>query len=372
MPVPTTAAKTPARAPAAAGRASRLAKIGEQIQMYSLNGSPITGFIGPDGRLRYLPRPGADYADQDQDEDAVAADAAPALPPISKPADGKSSADNGAKSLQAASALASILPKQGEASSSRALPSSPAPQRSAPFGSSLGGTSSLQPRFDDDTSAALQSNSSPLRPASRAGSHFSSSLGMGLGLADASNELPDEEAYMREIIAQEEQKRREAVGRSATLQHKSSASRLMAKFGAGGGGGGGGSGSSNGGVSSRPPSSPAPASSSYSARSGGGFRSSSPSKAAPVSRGTSLIKPASSSKTSTAGSASSKSAAAATSSASGRGGKQRLSLINARGEVVPIEDIREEDVPVEQKAQLARMFHRLGMGLGIGGSPKKR
>jgi hypothetical protein len=63
---------------------------------------------------------------------------------------------------------------------------------------------------------------------------------------------------------------------------------------------------------------------------------------------------------------------ASSSAASGRGGKQRLSLINARGEVVPIEDIREEDVPVEQKAQLARMFQRLGMGLGIGGSPKKR
>lgn len=301
------------------GRQSRLAKIGEIVRYMSLNGSPITGIIGADGRIQHF----ADAAQQSEEEEEAIVEQS--LRPASQ--------ITAATAQQLARSRANSTGPSSRPGSSHSVlpPSSPAPSNRSGFA----GTSNLI-RFND---SSLLSSSPSRLPSSR--------IGRPAG-HDDSNELPDTDAYMKAMMA-EETARREAT-KAKQVQPKGSFSRLKAM----------GSSSSH----ANPPSSPGGSSAMGSlGRSFASLRSSSPMKPPTPSRASARAGP------STASARGGSSSSANHGAAASRGQGQRLSLVNAKGEQVDLANVRPEDIPHDQKQHLFRMF---GRGFGtLTGSPRK-
>ncbi|CAO1618446.1 unnamed protein product [Parajaminaea phylloscopi] len=327
--------KTPSRPSAVqakAGRPSRLAKIGEMVQMLSLNGSPITGIIGPDGRFRHL----TEHGDSDEEE----------------PADAARDSISSMQATASHAATAAVMRQISAAGPSTLnLPSSPAPINRSGLAFS---SSSIA--FDDD-----------LRPREgKLGSTpFAGSSEPPQKIDD--DELPDEEAEMRRFM-EEEQARRRA---SKLLSTKTSAPKLRQAYTLG-------SSSPAGRGSSQPPSSSplrggggggssmmAPSSMRSASRLGSNIssslRSSSPNKSG--GRGNTAQqqqRPATAVGTMKQGS----------SSASGhQPSSGRLSFVNARGETIDLASVKDEDLPQDQKMNLFGLFSRWKRDVA---SPKKR
>lgn len=336
------------RKPAAAGRPSRLPKVGEVIQYYSLNGSPITAVVGADGRLTF---PAATEEAQ-KDEYEQQQPAGPSTSAVVDPPTGRQS---------------------------RLQPASPAPQRNSGYG--FGVTTAT---YEDDTKArrkdhALQSSD----------------------VADDSNELPDEAAYMRQIMAEETARRQAAAAAQAAASTALSAGRTSyqprsshnnatpagsdpSRPPSSGGTAAGGSrllGQSKssfsrlrGALQHHPrsdatsSSSPAPSSPTRShtsvhhapsSPSRPTLRSGIPSSSSP-SRGLSLrLSPTRQQQQQQQHrSPTGKSSAPPTTTG------KRLSILNSKGEAVDLANVQEEDIPTDQKANLWKLFGRLGLGGG--------
>ncbi|CAO1638163.1 unnamed protein product [Sympodiomycopsis kandeliae] len=302
-------ASTPLRRTAATAqkrRVSRLPQVGDRIQYFSADGSPVTGILGEDGRVKWIEE------DQDRENEPQAKPELPRVPSSSR--------------------LAANQPQS-------LPPSSPAPKRPSTYGYQA----STAPIVFDGGSQPQQKTTAS---------------------SDDSNELPDEEAEMQRFIAEEHARRVAAAAVQASKantpasreaprptssnsrllgQSKSSFSRLKGALQHHP------SSSSIG----HPPSSPSRVPQPSSTRSSP-TRSNVPVPSSSPSRGLSLRSPTRS--------------PTGKSTASGGPPSKRLSLLNAKGEAVDLASVREEDLPTDQKANLWKLFGRLGFGGGSSSS----
>lgn len=346
--------------PKKSGRPSRLPKAGEVVRYYSVNGSPITGIVESDGRIRFV----------EGDEEAAeltrpnAAAATHAIPGPSK------------------------TTSKATANTSRAQPASPAPKRNSGYAYSASSTPIV---FDDEARKATALSSDAL---------------------DDSGELPDEAAYMRQIMAEETARREAAaaaVSAAAALAHTQAQavgpSRPPQQHARS---------STNGGSDPSRPSSSGGGSrllgqskSSFSrlrgalqhhnGRSEASSSSAIPGPSSPLRASSHVHPPSSPSRQmSVSGGKSGIPTTTASSSSPSRGmslrlnsqsptrqqqrsptGKgtasgaptQRLSFFNTRGEAIDLAQVREEDIPSDQKASLWSRFGRLGLGGGGSSNP---
>jgi hypothetical protein len=154
--------------PTPAGQKGRLARAGETVMWQSINGSPITGVIGPDGAVRPLPPRSAIAPAAAEDESIVEL----------------------AKGIDAGLRRR----RSGEA----------------------GGAGAPSPLRWTEVRTAASTSSSPMRS-----SDASSLAALGEDAAEVSGELPDEEALTRQILAEEAAKQRSRMASSSNSSLRS-------------------------------------------------------------------------------------------------------------------------------------------------------
>lgn len=314
------------------GRPSRLAKIGEMVQMLSLNGSPITGIIGPDGRFRHL----TSGIDGQADRNAGVQGADPEKIPI-------------LTSNATATAMRQMIPS---GTATLRPPSSPASTSRAAFRFR---SSSIA--FDDDDDDAVPR---------RANAAQQSALGRPSS-DDSGDDLPDEQTEMRRFM-EEEQARRRA---SKLLSAKMSVPKLRQAFGHYSSSSSAGAGGSSQPPSSSPlrgsaatlPSSATRPLSRMGSQWSSSLRSSSPSKnVSPSSKAQPLAH--------VARLAASKPSSSGTGSVSTHGVTSgHLSFVNASGETIDLANVKDEDISQDQKMNLFGLFSRWKRDVG---TPKKK
>lgn len=366
-------AKTPAKVTAKTGRPSRVAKIGEMVQMLSLNGSPITGVIGPDGRFRTFAQ-----ADEGEDEEQQREEHENGLPSgsLSKGHDAGTPLTRAA----ASSTAAALRQLSASSSSQPQMPSSPAPVSRS--GIHLHSSSAIV--FDDDVDRPQSRQglapSSVNPPQNGAGGQYVSGAltaapthsGASSAVTSFNDELPDEEAEMRRFIAEEEARRKA----TKLLSTKSSASRLKNAYSALTHSSSSAPPSSSpvrGQARQQPPASPLSRQQQNTlGRSSSSVRSS-PGKAFASSIGSHRFKPGHNNNMAHPVAPPASSSPASKSSAAASGGNKppnhRLSFVNARGETIDLASVRDEDIPQDQKASLMGLFSRWRRDVA---SPKKK